>query len=64
MSEQMAELLRKTIRDSGLSANALWELTGVAQPTISEFLRGKDLRLSTAQKLADHFGLVLKKPRG
>lgn len=63
MSQQMATLLRDTIRASGLSAAKLSELTGVTQPTITEFLRGKDLRLATAQKLADHFGLVLKKSR-
>lgn len=60
----MAERLRQAIRDSGLSALALSKMTGVAQPRISEFLLGRDIKLTTAQKLADHFGLVLKKPGG
>ena len=59
MSKQMAEKLRKAIRESGLSAARLGKATGVTQPVISEFLRGKDIRLTTAQKLADYFGLKL-----
>ena len=55
----MSELLKKTIAESGLSANELWKLTGVSQPTISEFLRGKDIRHETAQKMADYFGMTL-----
>ena len=61
MSKRMAEILRNRILASGLSARALAALTDVKQQTISEFLRGKDIRLATAQKLADHFGLALKK---
>jgi hypothetical protein len=59
MSKQMAELLRAKIVESGVSANRLAEITDVKQQTISEFLRGAGISLSTAQKLADHFGLVL-----
>lgn len=61
VSKQMADKLREAIRASGKSALALSKLTGVAQPRISEFLNGRDIKLTTAQKLADHFGLVLKK---
>jgi plasmid maintenance system antidote protein VapI len=57
----MAELLRKTIRDSGMSAGELHRQTGVKQPTISTFLNGAGISLSTAQVLADYFGLVLSK---
>lgn len=64
MSEQMAERLRTAIRDSGMSALALSKVTSVPQPRISDFLNGKDIRLTTAQKLADYFSLSLKKHRG
>jgi transcriptional regulator with XRE-family HTH domain len=57
-----ADLLRQAIRDSGLSAAALGKATGVAQQTISEFLRGKDLRLATAEKIGRHLGVELRKP--
>ena len=59
MSEQMAAKLRKVIHESGMSVLTLSKLCGVPQPRISDFLAGKDIRLATAQKLADHFGLVL-----
>lgn len=56
----MADLLRDRIRKSGLSANRLGKLTGVTQQAISVFLKGKDIRLDTAQKLVDYFKMVLK----
>lgn len=57
----MAALLRDKIRASGLTGMELAKLTGVPQPRISVFMSGKDIRLSTAQRIADHFGLVLTK---
>jgi plasmid maintenance system antidote protein VapI len=60
MNKQMADILRQKIRDSGLSANRLGKLTGVTQQAISVFLKGKDIRLETAQKLVDYFRMVLK----
>jgi plasmid maintenance system antidote protein VapI len=56
-----ADILRQEIRESGKSANTLAKLTGVKQQRISEFLRGKDIRLDTAQKLFDYFRLELKR---
>lgn len=64
MSEQMAELLRDTIRKSGISANQLARETGLTQPSISAFLNGAGISLTTAQKLADHFSLVLVRQVG
>lgn len=55
----MATLLRKRIRDSGMSMLALATATGVPQPRVWDFMHGKDIRLATAQKLADYFGLTL-----
>ncbi len=60
MTKTMADILREAIRKSGQSAGQLAELTGVSQPTITEFLRGKDMRLDTAQKLAEFLGLTLQ----
>jgi transcriptional regulator with XRE-family HTH domain len=55
--------LRRAISDSGLSANALAKEVNLAQSTVSRLLRGEDVKLSVAEKLAAHFGLVLKKDR-
>jgi plasmid maintenance system antidote protein VapI len=63
MPRDMAELLRAAIRRSGLSANRLAKATHVSQPTITIFLNGKDIRLKTAQKLADYLGLELRHRR-
>jgi transcriptional regulator with XRE-family HTH domain len=61
---EFAETIRAAIRASGASALKLAKETGVSQPTITEFLRGKDVRLGTANKLAERFGLVLRqKPK-
>ena len=59
MTEQMAEQLRLKIAGTEVSILALSKLCGVPQPRIHAFMNGKDIRLATAQKLADHFGLVL-----
>lgn len=59
----MDEVLRDAIRNSGKTALEIWMATGVSQPTITEFLRGKDMRLKTAQKLAAYFGLELRTKR-
>ena len=68
MSEQMAEALRAAIRATGKSSLQLSKECGLTQPVISEFLRGKDIKLSSAQRLADHLGLQLivksKRTRG
>lgn len=63
MSKEMADVLREAIRKSGLSAMQICRDTGVAQPTVTEFLRGKDIRLHTAQALVAYFGLELKPKR-
>lgn len=55
-----ADVLRKAITASGKSALKLPKDTGVSQPTITEFLRGKDIRLKTASKIAKVLGLELK----
>lgn len=64
MQKQWATILREAILASGMSAGELWKLSGVSQPTITEFLRGKDIRLSTAEKIAAHVGVELKQRPG
>lgn len=59
MPKEPAEILRAAILKSGISAMQLCRETGIAQPTISEFLRGKDIRLKTAAILMKRFGLKL-----
>lgn len=56
----MAEILREAIHNRGFSALALSKVTGVPQPRISAFMRGGDLRLFNANKLADYLGLALQ----
>jgi transcriptional regulator with XRE-family HTH domain len=56
----MRDVLCEAVKKSGLSANQLAKETGVFQQTLSEFLRGKGIRLETAEKLAAYFGLELK----
>ena len=55
----LADVLRAKIRASGMSAKAIENETGVKQPTITEFLRGKDIRLVTAQRLMDYFKVTV-----
>lgn len=61
MKAKLDDALRKAIQNSGLSANELARRTGVPQPTITRFLAGADMRLSTAAKIAAYLGLSLRK---
>jgi ribosome-binding protein aMBF1 (putative translation factor) len=63
MSKEMADRLRSAICASGLSANELANKNGVPQTTISRFLRGKDMGIHRASKLAAYLGLELKAKR-
>lgn len=60
MKRSLAATLRRKIKASRLSSRALAEQIEIPHATITEFLRGKDIRLRTAQKLCDYFGLELK----
>jgi plasmid maintenance system antidote protein VapI len=61
----MAEVLRKTIRTSGVSVNALAKKVGLAQPTLCLFVNGRrGISMRSAERLATHFGLELvERPR-
>jgi hypothetical protein len=56
----LTEVFRSAIRDSGKSVNAIAKESGVAQPMLTRFLNGQDLRLSTADKMAAYFKLSLQ----
>jgi transcriptional regulator with XRE-family HTH domain len=61
MPKEIADQLRAAIIKSGLSANELAKATGVAQTTISGFLRGRGMSIDLASKLAAHLHLELRK---
>jgi transcriptional regulator with XRE-family HTH domain len=56
----VANDLRKVIRGRGLSAYAISKATGVGQPLISRFLRGKDMGIERASIIAAYLGLTLE----
>ena len=60
MDKDLANVLRAAIIKSGQSARALERVTGVPQPTITRFLNGADMKLSTTSKIAAYLGLQLK----
>ncbi|MBL8815963.1 MAG: hypothetical protein JNL58_08020 [Planctomyces sp.] len=56
----MSDVLRETIRKSGIPLLTLSRAAGVERASIRRFLSGEQsLRLDCADKLAAHFGLVL-----
>jgi plasmid maintenance system antidote protein VapI len=56
--------LREAIRNSKLSVVELASECGIHRQVIDRFLTGeRDMRLSTAAKLAEVLGLALKKER-
>jgi transcriptional regulator with XRE-family HTH domain len=59
MSKKVADALRQAIRDSGESANQIAKATGVEQTSISRFLRGKDMGIERASKIAEYLGMEL-----
>jgi plasmid maintenance system antidote protein VapI len=55
-------LLRQSIVESGVSYNALQKATGVTRASIMRFVRGdQSIRLDMADRLAEYFGLELRK---
>ena len=56
----MTEVLRRAIRDSGLTMLKIAEDTGIQRASLIRFARGdQSLRLDVADKLAAYFGLSL-----
>ena len=63
MSDEMSKALRAAIESCGLSANDLAKACDVPQTVISRFMRGYDIRLTRAEKIAAYLGLELRKKR-
>ena len=64
MSEQeLAEMLRSAIRDSGKSLSQIARESGVSQPQLTRFLSGeRSLTLTSAASLFDCFGIKVEPP--
>jgi plasmid maintenance system antidote protein VapI len=58
--KSIGDVLREAIKGTGKSAEKIAVVTGVPRPTITRFLAGADMRLSTAEKLAAYLGYELK----
>lgn len=56
----LSEQLRQVVGNSGLSADALARAAQLPQESIEQLLRGEDVLLSVAEKLARHFRLDLQ----
>ena len=56
----MSDVLRQTIRESGIPLRTLADAAGVQRASISRFVNeSQSLRLDCADMLARYFGLVL-----
>jgi ribosome-binding protein aMBF1 (putative translation factor) len=55
----IGDQLIAAIKASGISQNQLAKATGVLQTSISFFLRGQDMGIHRAAKIADYLGLEL-----
>jgi plasmid maintenance system antidote protein VapI len=61
----LADQLREAIENSGRSINSIALAAGVPQPVLQRFMSGeRDIRLETADKIADYFEMRLTKPKG
>ncbi|HNT88086.1 MAG TPA: hypothetical protein PKL84_09500 [Candidatus Hydrogenedentes bacterium] len=61
----LRDLLEAAIRKTG-NLRQIERHTGVKRQSMMKFLRGRDLRLATAQTLMDYFGIEVRrggKPR-
>lgn len=58
--ESLSNILKSAIKKSGKTVYRIAQESGVAHPVILRFLSGeRDIRLETAEKLADTLGLRL-----
>lgn len=61
INNHLAITLRDAITAADISARQLGLATGVDQTTISGFLRGADIRLGTASRLAEYLGVSIRR---
>ncbi|HWA97619.1 MAG TPA: helix-turn-helix transcriptional regulator [Pirellulales bacterium] len=64
MPDDLAKMLRSAALSSGQSHADIARATGIPQPTVTRFLNGADMKLSTAARLAAYFGLELREAGG
>ena len=59
------EQIRKIVKKSGMTTNALAVAAGLPQPVLHRFLKGEreNIRLDTADKLCRFFGVKLTTPK-
>jgi len=58
----IAEVLRQAITQSDQTLTEIAQQTGIPQPGLWKFMQGFDIRLKTAQRLADYFGFKIIPP--
>ena len=58
--DTISYILRNAIQESGYSIRRLSILTGINRETITRFLRGENITIHNADKLAALIGLELK----
>lgn len=59
--ESLVDLLRRCIRESGLSQSEIARGSKVVQPAIHRLTHGNDIGLGNAQKLMDYFRIEVTK---
>jgi len=60
LSDSLSEVLREAIRESGMTVYQIAKRAGISQIMVSRFISGeRDIRLATADKLAQALGLKL-----
>lgn len=56
--------LKAAVSDSHLTVNYIAAAAGIPQPVLYRFMTGKrDLKLSSAEKLAEYFGMRFTAPK-
>jgi hypothetical protein len=59
--KSIGDVLLKAIRDSGKTPYAIAKLAKLEPDILNRFMHGRDIRISTASKIADVLGLELTK---
>jgi transcriptional regulator with XRE-family HTH domain len=62
-AERLGNVLRETIRASGLTQQQIARDTGIKQPALCRFLRGASIKVETVSLLFDYFGFQVVPPR-
>jgi len=60
MSEDLASEIRNAVSQSGIPLVTISKDTGVEVATLTDFMDGADVHLTTAQKITSYLGLELR----